>query len=141
MIGPPIAVDARCPSVVVNGIAGDRMTIACNRDDVRRIFLAVKVNHQPRDIAKDARTAEPMAERSPQFRNTDVDGDVLVKQGGRDAQINIFRHAIGCVVGNQKQGASIGAGNVQPSFVIHQFLLPASTANVTICFTIGRRSP
>jgi hypothetical protein len=132
VIRPPVPVDAGQSCVMINGIAGDGMAIARNRDDVRRVFLAVEIDDKAGQIAKDAGEFEMGTQSLPQFRHADVDGDVFLQNRRGDAKVQVVWHAVGRVVGDEEEGAGRGSGNVLPRLIGHQFLLPATRRNVTI---------
>lgn len=102
MIGPPEPIYPRQALFVRNCIARQDVPVACSRDDVRRILLAIEIDHQSRDGPQQDRNTDPTVQSISQFGNADVERDMGIQQIFGDTQINIWRHMVGGMIANQK---------------------------------------
>lgn len=131
MIGLPEPLHTRDPLIVINGIAGDGVAVACDGDGVRRIFFAVQIDDQPGNTTKNARAAKLRAQLLPKLCNSQINRDMGDEQGRRYAKVQVGRNMVGSVIRDQQQGAVLRTINIDPGF-FHRPLLPWTARNVTI---------
>src|SRR3546814_8577049 len=78
------AKDARQPCLAagsVQGIARNRVSVAGDRDDARRLLFAIAVDDEPRHAAQNRRVDRPALDQQRRhLRNPDVDRDMLRQQ-------------------------------------------------------------
>ncbi len=94
MIGAPEAIDPLDPADMRYRVAGNCMAVARGRDDVRRVFLAIEIDNQPRYATQYRRNTGPLANRRCKLCNANVERDVRAKQCRVDTQIDIHRHMV-----------------------------------------------
>ena len=94
MIRPKEAIEALFMACMIDGISGDGMAVARDRDGGRLVLLPVEIADKTADIAEKRRDSIMLRHFAGHFSHTDVDGDMLIKQGAIDAQIDILWNAV-----------------------------------------------
>ena len=103
---------------MIDGIAGDGVAIAGDRDHRRGMRLAVDVADQTADPALERGNARALGHDRANLCHPDVDRDMLFEQGGIDAQLDIARNVVAGMVGHDQDPTEAGRAKDAVCFVL-----------------------
>jgi hypothetical protein len=96
-------VESRQPGGMVGMfVAGDDMPVGNVGNDVEDSLLAVEITHQARDATEDRGAAEALGEQCAHFCRADVERDMLGQQLRGDAEIDVLRHMVRGMIGDDQ---------------------------------------
>src|SRR3546814_15598799 len=113
MIRSPEAIQPLLPICAV--VAGNNMTVTSERQQSRRLFLPIEIDHKARGSPEYSSTTELLRQHLCYFGHADVERDMIVQQTGMNGKVYVGGHMVGCMVAHDQEigRASCRAGVCQ----------------------------
>src|SRR3546814_12927005 len=95
MIRSPEAIQPLLPICAV--VAGNNMTVTSERQQSRRLFLPIEIDHKARGSPEYSSTTELLRQHLCYFGHADVERDMIVPQTGTHGKVNVGGPTVGCM--------------------------------------------
>src|SRR3546814_14138535 len=105
MIRSPEAIQPLLPICAV--VAGNNMTVTSERQQSRRLFLPIEIDHKARGSPEYSSTTELLRQHLCYFGHADVERDMIVQQTGMNGKVYVGGHMVGCMVAHDQAAAAV----------------------------------
>src|SRR3546814_4268740 len=75
------------------------MTVTSERQQSRRLFLPIEIDHKARGSPEYSSTTELLRQHLCYFGHADVERDMIVQQTGMNGKVYVGGHMVGCKIG------------------------------------------
>src|SRR3546814_20184285 len=105
MIMSPEAIQLLLPICAV--VAGNNMTVTSERQQSRRLFLPIEIDHKARGSPEYSSTTALLRQHLCYFGHADVERDMIVPQTGMTGKVSVCGHMFGCMVATAQDAPSV----------------------------------
>src|SRR3546814_15438366 len=82
------------------------MTVTSERQQSRRLFLPIEIDHKARGSPEYSSTTELLRQHLCYFGHADVERDMIVQQTGMNGKVYVGGHMVGCMVAHDQDARS-----------------------------------
>src|SRR3546814_15312744 len=83
------------------------MTVTSERQQSRRLFLPIEIDHKARGSTEYSSTTELLRQHLCYFGHADVERDMIVQPTGMNGQVYVVGHMVGCIVSHDQVDAAV----------------------------------